>query len=223
MAEATGGDRKSEAASPVLITDPDERARKEVENGLRQFDAVLGMVEQYRDERRAFRLRPSLILSLQRIALEGISSFAGLTRPADVVISGSAHQPPEAHLVPELLEELCDYVNDQWASASPVHLAAYVMWRINWIHPFDDGNGRTSRAVSYLVLCMKLGYPLPGTDTIPAQIVANKNPYYGALEAADRAWENKQVDVGDLEKLLSDHLSAQLVGILEKATGASLQ
>jgi len=125
-------------------------------------------------------------------------------------------------LVPELLEDLCDYINANLDSATALHLAAYVMWRLNWIHPFDDGNGRTSRAVSYLVLCMKLGYPLPGTNTIPEQITANKSPYYDALEAADAACEKGRADVGELETLLGGYLSAQLVGVIEQATGTSL-
>lgn len=222
MADESGGDRKSKAASPVIIADPEERARKEVLNGLHQFDAVLAMVEQYRDEKREFKLRPSIILTLQRTALEGISGFAGLTRPSTVEIGGSKHQPPGAHVVPELLEDMCDYVNTNWGTASALHLAAYVMWRLNWIHPFDDGNGRTSRAVSYLVLCMKLGYPLPGTNTIPDQIAANKTPYYDALEAADAALRAGRTDVSQLEGLLGGYLSAQLVGIMEQASGAPL-
>jgi hypothetical protein len=40
------------------------------------------------------------------------------------------------------------------------------MWRTNWVHPFDDGNGRTARAASYLVLCVKLGYRLPGKKSL---------------------------------------------------------
>ncbi|MBL8221394.1 MAG: Fic family protein, partial [Bryobacterales bacterium] len=31
-----------------------------------------------------------------------------------------------------------------------------VMWRLNWIHPFFGGNGRTARSASYLVLCASL-------------------------------------------------------------------
>ena len=30
--------------------------------------------------------------------------------------------------------------NDNWDDSTPVHLASYVMWRLNWIHPFTDGN-----------------------------------------------------------------------------------
>jgi hypothetical protein len=92
MTEEAGRDRKSKAASPVLIEDPQELARREVENGLKQFDEVLATIEQHRDQQRPFKLRPSTILGLQRTALEGITSFAGLTRPAGVEIGGSDHR-----------------------------------------------------------------------------------------------------------------------------------
>lgn len=82
----------------------------------------------------------------------------------------------------------------------------------------------TARAASYLVLCVRLGYPLPGIHTIPEQITAKKKPYYDALEAADLALKNDgKVDVGALERLLGDYLSAQLVAVVEQATGGRLQ
>jgi Fic family protein len=223
MADAPGGDRKSKAASPDLIRDPHELARQEAENGLRQAGEVLEMVEHYRETRRPFKLRISTILHLHRTALERISLFAGNFRPADVIIGGSAHQPAGAHLVAEQVEEMCDYINGNWDSKTAIHLAGYVLWRLNWIHPFDDGNGRTSRALSYLVLCVKLGYRIPGSNTIPEQISDNKPPYYAALEAADKAWRiTDRVDVSELERLLEGHLAAQLVGVIEEASGQSL-
>src|SRR5690606_23321684 len=141
-------------------------------NGLRQYDFSIGVV-QSAIERRSFKLRPSLILSVHREALRGISAYAGNFRPAGVHIEGSSHSPAAAHLVPELVEEMCDYVNDHWETATPIHLAAYIMWRLSWIHPFSDGNGRTSRMMSYIVLCVKLESVLPGHPTIPEQIVSN--------------------------------------------------
>lgn len=70
-------------------------------------------------------------------------------------------------MVPHLVEELCDYVNNNWEQASAIHLASYVMWRLNWIHPFTDGNGRTSRILPYVVLSAKINGVLPGTPQIP--------------------------------------------------------
>jgi len=210
-------ERHSKALEIELISDPEEKARQEAKNGLRQFDEVIERINYSLQPERPFKLRPSAILSLHRRALEGISSFAGVFRPGGIEIKGSKHQPPGAHLVPEVLEQLCDYINDNWAKSSPLHAAAYVMWRMNWIHPFVDGNGRTSRAVCYLVLCLKLGCVLPGTQTIPEQISKNKDPYYKALEAADQANAAGRIDLTEMEKLLESLLAAQLLSVIDAA------
>src|SRR6185312_15970138 len=146
-------ERHSKAADAQLISDPEEKARREASNGLRQASTVNEMVEYWLQPDRPFKLRVSQLLTLNRIALEGLSAYAGNFRPGPVAIQGSKHQPVGAHLVPERLEELCDYVNSNLQSKSAVHLAAYVLWRLNWIHPFADGNGRTARAAAYLVMC----------------------------------------------------------------------
>jgi len=170
--------RHSKALESEIVSDPDEIAKIEARNGVRQFDAVTEMIEHFSDPERKFKLRPSQLLHLQRIALEALSSYAGNWRPAGIEIGGSRHKPPGAHIVPEEVEHMCDYINDNWDKSSPVHLAAYALWKLNWIHPFTDGNGRTARAISYLLLCLRLGYNLPGTNTIPEQIANDKRPYY---------------------------------------------
>jgi Fic family protein len=210
--------RDSRALEPELITDPQEKAAAEARNGFRQYDAAIAAIHTALD-RGSFKLRPSLILGLQREALVGISSYAGNYRPGGVAIEGSKHEPVGAHLVPELVEEMCDYVNDHWDEATPLHLAAYLMWRLNWIHPFADGNGRTSRIVSYVVLSIRAGAMLPGTPTIPDQIVDNRNPYFEALDAADSAYRDGKIDVSKMETLLAALLAKQLAGFYQAAGG----
>jgi Fic family protein len=210
-------DRHSKAFEAELIADPDERAKREARNGLRQFDAVIELIEYFLDPEHPFKLRPSHLLHLHRIALESISLYAGNYRPAAIEIRGSKHQPVGAHLVPEKIEDLCDYINENWKSSAPIHLCAYAMWRLNWIHPFTDGNGRTARALSYLVLCLRLGYRLPGANTIPDQISRDKVPYYKALESADEGFRKGQINLSELEKYLSDLLAAQLLSIHQDA------
>jgi Fic family protein len=212
--------RDSRALEPELIIDPQERAVAEARNGFRQYDAAIGAIHAALD-RGSFRLRPSLILGLQREALAGISSYAGNYRPGGVAIEGSRHEPAGAHLVPELIEDMCDYINDHWAASTPFHLAAYAMWRLNWIHPFADGNGRTSRIVSYIVLSIRAGAMLPGTPTIPDQIVDNREPYFDALEAADAAFRDGRIDVSRMEELLAALLATQLAEFY-KAVGGKL-
>lgn len=215
--------RHSQAAEIQLISDPVARAEREAANGLVQYDVGLKLIESfvYHNDRK-FRLRPSIILQLHRAALEGLSSHAGNWRPAGVTIKGSKHEPPPAYLVPELVEDMCDYVNEHWDSSTAVHLAAYVMWRLNWIHPFADGNGRTSRMTSYVVLCIRSGQVLPGSKTIPEQIAEDRTPYFHALDAADEACRQGRVDVSEMESLIETYLARQLIEAMRRATGKDL-
>jgi Fic family protein len=214
MADET---RHSRALDAQIITDPNELAQKESFNVIEQFRAVADMVETFLQPDRPFKLRPSHLLHLHRTALDGITAYAGNWRPAGIEIGDSKHKPPAAYQVPERVEELCDYVNDKWTEKSPLHLASYVMWRLNWIHPFTDGNGRTSRALSYLVLCIRLQALLPGRLTIPEQIERNRTPYYRALEAADEAWTEGRIDLTAMKQLLGSMLAKQLHAIYEES------
>lgn len=203
------------------LQNPIERAEREAQNGLEQFDLGLKVVEDALEKGDGFKLRPSTILALHREALKGLSPYAGNWRPAAVRIQGSGHEPVDAFLVPELIEDMCEYVNANRDLKSAVHLAAYVMWRLNWIHPFTDGNGRTSRIVSYVVLCIALKSVLRGKNTIPDQIVDNRQPYFDALEQADAAWQDGNIDLSKMENLLENMLAVQLKSMMEEATQKS--
>ncbi|MGA3027470.1 MAG: Fic family protein [Bryobacteraceae bacterium] len=206
--------RNSRPASHELFGSLEEKALLEARNGLLQFDEVLRLVDQSAS---GLRLRPSIVQRLQRLAIRDIYTCAGNYRTGPVNIQGTTHEPPPASEVAEHVEEMCEYINVN-RERSPLHLAAYAMWRLNWIHPFAGGNGRTSRAVSYFVLCARLGYRIPGTRTIPEQIVANRQPYYEALDSADAAWSEGRLDISLMEKLIEDMLAVQLSSVLEAAS-----
>lgn len=130
------GKRESVGSEPDLLKDPDEIARREAENAVRQFDAVIDLIDEVARDGRTFKLRPSTILGLHRFALDGLLRFAGTWRSSKVEIEQSRHQPPHESDVPRLMEELCDWVNDNWTTESALTICAYVMWRLNWVHPF---------------------------------------------------------------------------------------
>lgn len=199
-----------------------EIALIEARNGLRQYDRMREMIDEAVAPGARFRLRPSTLMELNRVAVEGLMVGPGSYRVVPITITHSQHVPPPAEEVPNHVDAMCEYVGDNWAQ-SPIHLAAYILWRLNWIHPFRDGNGRTSRAVSYLVLCARLGYRLPGVQTIPERIAASKGEYYRALDAADAAWIQQRIDVIQMEEMLSAHLAAQLIEIHHLATGQQNQ
>ena len=215
--------RHSKAEKMVLVEDDLTKAKLEAANALRQTERVRENVMNVIDGR-AFKLRPSTILELNRCAIDGLDAYAGIWRPAGIEIGQSKHMPPGGHMVPELVEEMCDYVNDNWAKRSAIHLSSFVMWRLNWVHPFTEGNGRTSRATSYLVLCAHSSAWFPGVTTIPDQIVANRRPYYNALESADAKYgaaQNTFVPdiVSDMEELVGSMFANQLKSAFNSAVG----
>jgi Fic family protein len=219
------GERASQPLGVVIPTDPEQVALAEARNALRQVDEIRKLIQAWLAEvsrSKPFRLRISQLLRLNRVAIQDLDSLAGVFRPGKICITDSRHNPPPPEMVPSYAEEMCDYVNEHFESKTALHLSAYLLWRTNWIHPFNDGNGRTARAISYAVLCSRLGYELPGTPAIPEQIAENKQPYYKALEAADEAYKQKELDVRQLEGLLEDALAKQLVAVHERATGKKI-
>lgn len=196
-----------------------DHSELEVENGFRQFDLCLEVVDFYLDRERPFALRPGLIFDFQKEAVRGIEAEAGQIRQVAVGITHSEHNPPPAHMVEFLVTEMCEYINNNWHEKTAFHLAAYAMWRLNWIHPFTDGNGRTARTLSYAILCIKLGYRLPGSPTIPAQIEMDKSYYLTALASADQAEIRGATDISEMEQLIRDTLARQLMGVIEAAGG----
>jgi len=201
----------------VVYRDVEEKVRLESRNGIIQAEFVLYQASNWTRET---RLTPDVVRKLQELAINQIYRCAGYFRDGDVRIEGVKHQPPPAQNIPDLVQQMCNYVQENW-NETPVHLASYLIWRINWIHPFFGGNGRTARAVSYLVLCAKLGFALPGTKTIPELMVESRGRYLKALQDADSAWEQGRLGLAPMEELMSDLLAEQLLAIHERATGKS--
>src|SRR3989338_5981289 len=72
----------------------------------------------------------------------------------------------------------------KWYSANknklhPFELVAIIHAKLTWIHPFEDGNGRTARAIMNFIL-MKKGFPM---FFIPFD---RREEYYKSLEIADK-------------------------------------
>jgi len=92
-----------------------------------------------------------------------------------------------------------------------------VLWRCNWIHPFLNGNGRTTRGLAYLTFLLRLGYEPGGAPTFVDMISQDKFLYYGALDEADAAWAQGRLDVSAMERTVSELLAKQLLQIVTDA------
>ena len=104
---------------------------------------------------------------------------AGNYRNIGVVITGSEHTPPEPFEVPFKMQELMDWLNENFDQENPIVLAAVAHHEMAKIHPFADGNGRTARLLLNLIL-LKKGYPI-------CSIKRTERPrYYEAMSEADK-------------------------------------
>lgn len=81
----------------------------------------------------------------------------GIYRRIPVYISGSEFVPPNYIKVPELMQELVKFLTS--IKNDPIRKAALAHFGLVHIHPFADGNGRTSRLLMNFVL-FAAGYPI---------------------------------------------------------------
>lgn len=157
------------------------------------------------------RLSGQLIREFNTIATAGLCDTPGTYRQEEASINNSIHEPPDIDEIAEEIGNLCVFVREHWDDYDPFELASYVLWRIVWIHPFSDGNGRTADAVSYYILCRKLETWLPGKYIIPKYWHDNRDTrYYDALKAADKIGLNTPESVEDLARLMKSALMNQL-------------
>jgi Fic family protein len=192
-----------EADDPVLF------ARIQQQNLLRQYDLLSNCIEIVLSKGiEAFD--KYMLWSLNAAAVSNIAQFGGRFREQPIYVGD--HIPPHFNKVPDLVDQCLSVVHETWMiDDHPTILPAYALWRLNWIHPFIEGNGRTARAACYLLMCLKQGSLLPGKKIVPERIRENRRPYYAALQAADRHWENGQINVDDMASYLLELLAAQLI------------
>jgi len=116
------------------------------------------------------------IRNIHQLILKNIDDDnAGRYRQQNVLISGASKAPPDYTLLNEKMAQLIDWYNNEANQLHPIERAAKVHADFVSVHPFIDGNGRTSRLLMNLEL-MKSGYP-PCVIT-----VENRLSYYEALD-----------------------------------------
>ncbi len=145
------------------------------------------------------------ILSIHNLILRGINpEDAGRYRRVQVMIKGSSYMPPQPFMVSKEMEDFFIWYETNKNGLHPIILAAELHERFVTIHPFIDGNGRTSRLVMNLIL-LQNGY-----------VIANikgdydsRMQYYTALETAQTKNNNEdfllfiaQIEKQSLERYL---------------------
>lgn len=181
----------------------------EISNGERQYDFLRSVVLAAISLNKTF-LSQDVLRALNFHAIACLHTNAGEYRPCPVKVGD--YQPPEHYRVQALMDDFVNEVNRNWDGLDAVVLACYVLWRLNHIHPFINGNGRTARAACYFVLCLKAGGLLRGALILPELLRRNRDDYVAALKAADASFMAGAIDLSELHVLVSTLLQQQIEG-----------
>lgn len=147
------------------------------------------------------------IKEIHALILHGIQKEqAGKYRNVPVMIVGSRHIPPQPYLIDVQMEAfITEYNRMRAEQIHPVIIAAYLHDELVKIHPFVDGNGRTSRLLMNLYL-LSHGY----TITILKGENEAKLAYYEALE-----FSHTQGDPGQFYLLVANAVKSSLQSYLQ--------
>ena len=162
-----------------------ERDEREVKNYHQALDFLDTLVK-----RKATLIAEKDIQTLHGLVIHGRKKATPYRDGQNVIKdSGSGaivYMPPEAKDVPDFMRDLTVWINDEVRKMElPIPLiAAIAHYQFATIHPYYDGNGRTARLLTNLVL-HKSGYDLKGIYSLEEYYARNLQAYYKALTVGE--------------------------------------
>lgn len=139
--------------------------------------------------RRGLRVDEQAIREIHRRVLDGIDPMLrpgeyrkGENRVADAE-GGLIFSTPVSGDVPDLMHRFGRWLRTGGDGRPPVVVSALAHLELVGIHPFYDGNGRTARALSRLLL-VRGGYALNGLVSVDAYLDLQRREYFAAIRAA---------------------------------------
>ncbi len=138
-------------------------------------------------KKRQEKLTPKFLLNIQKTITIGTldnKTDEGIFRDNNDIVVGDgieadkiAYIPPDYKKIPSLIKELCKFANNDTEDfVHPVIKGIMIHFLIGYIHPFNDGNGRTARSVFYWYMLSK-GYWLFEYMSVSRRIVRSRKEY----------------------------------------------
>lgn len=121
------------------------------------------------------------------VSREG-SKTPGVYRASNVEIKNAEFTPPINVKVPEYMDELINFINSETSTQEELLKVAIAHHRFVWIHPFDNGNGRMSRVLTYAML-KKARFDKISLLNPAAVFCINREQYFSNLAKADKGTE----------------------------------
>lgn len=157
---------------------------KEIENIEKAIDYVNLCYEEKGFKLSAHFLKELHSLITRDLKTEG-SREGGKFRTCNVTIKNAKHTPPDMVLVNDYMESLIDWINQEDMMQMQLLKVAIAHHCFTWIHPFDNGNGRMSRILTYTML-RQYGFDMAYLLNSTAVFCIDRNKYFDMLQIADK-------------------------------------
>lgn len=208
------------AGEHVPEADPDDAL--ELLNYRKAFDLVAGYLDS------GAPITEGVIREIHKCLVEGVrggSAGPGAYRKVQNQVVNSTtgkvtYMPPPAHDVPIMMADLVEWLNNE-TEIHPVLVSGIAQYRLVHIHPFLDGNGRTSRLLSTLCL-YRAGYDFKRLFTISEFYDRNRKEFYEALKSVlnKNKGKNKNMNLTGWLEYFVEGLSTQLAEVQERGEHA---
>ncbi|NOZ63495.1 MAG: Fic family protein [Caldiserica bacterium] len=165
----------------------------EIENNEKALDFIEKYINNHKIERLFLSELHKIITQDLTPPPEGEGSKnPGEYRMTNVAIARSSHIPPDISTVSSYMDELFEFINKPAPPQYDLLKVALAHHRFAWIHPFDNGNGRVVRLLTYAML-IKYGFKvnIGGRIINPTAVFcSNREKYYQFLSLADKGDNN---------------------------------
>jgi len=169
-----------------------ENNQDESNDEIVNLDKAIEFIEENTDEQTP--LNRSYISQIHKILTHNLtqpphgegSRYPGELRNHSVSIKSSGHTPPAPLVLNDYFLKFVDFINAQHKEQYQLLMVAIAHHRFEYIHPFDNGNGRMGRLLNYAFL-IKLGFQVKhGRIINPSSVFyTDRDKYYNMLSKAD--------------------------------------
>ncbi len=158
---------------------------KEIVNYNAALTHIETLVKSRISEMSVLEITEQMIQEINAILMQGIrDDIAGKYRIKQAIVGD--YLPPEHYKVPQMMREFVAWLNNpQPAELSPVLYTGIAHYQVVGIHPFEDGNGRTTRILTTL-LFLRYGYHVTSFFALESYYNRDRSAYYVALASADQ-------------------------------------
>jgi len=173
-------------------------ANKEVENikEIENIEIAIKYVNDSFDNEQDFKISNKFIKELHYLITNGLknegSKESGNYRTCNVRINKAIHTPPNPTAVTGFMQELIEWINKEDKMQMQLLKVAIAHHCFTWIHPFDNGNGRMSRILTYSML-RQYGFDMAYLLNSTAVFCIDRNKYFEMLQLADQQTDESNI------------------------------